>query len=279
MKLLTTLPTPSPSATPSADSTFKPYTTASVKAKLSFPASTVPSLGFPSLLRRRSSAGAGDAEEIHFSSMEYVFVGKLSVQEKSILFTLYPSPTPYARHLGNEAPTSPTTRRLSIQSLFSRPVVTRPSSSPPPELEIEEEEGAPTGGPKKLRLKRTVSKGFKDYPLFIDNKPLLAFEFTVDELSAPGSHIVVHKSKASASSFTAEHERVPAAVVVTLPSGPEGHTVGTRLELIFGEALSDDLEAEALEYHLQVAQARGKGGASSGKEAGARGSTLDSLAF
>lgn len=87
MKLLTTLPTPSPSATPSADSAFKPYTTASVKAKLSFPASTVPSLGFPSLLRRRSSAGAGDAEEIHFSSMEYVFVGKLSVQEVSPIST------------------------------------------------------------------------------------------------------------------------------------------------------------------------------------------------
>jgi len=66
-------------------------------------------------------------------------------------------------------------------------------------------------------------------------------EFTVDELAAAGSHIMVHKSKAGGGATFSATDRVPAAVVVTLPTGPEGHVVGTRLELIFGEALSDDL--------------------------------------
>lgn len=105
----------------------------------------------------------------------FLFGCLLGLQD-SILFTVFPSPTPYARHLGDEAPTSPHTRRLSFQALFSRPIV-----SPPPgneaELEIEEEDGAVPGSPKKLRLKRTASKGFKDFPLFIEVSFISAFRF------------------------------------------------------------------------------------------------------
>jgi len=78
MKLLTTLPTPT-----EPSSTFKPYTTATVKAKLAFPHHELPSTGFPSLLRRRSSSSQVGPEEVHFASMEYVFHGKLTVQEVS----------------------------------------------------------------------------------------------------------------------------------------------------------------------------------------------------
>lgn len=114
-------------------------------------------------------AARGKREQPHVAELTLSLSPRLSSTQKMLIFTVNPSPTPYARPM-TSPPSSPQTRRLSLQGLFSRPAA---PISPPADLDLEEDtEAGPAGGAKQLRLKRTVSKGFRDFPLWVEVSPV-----------------------------------------------------------------------------------------------------------
>lgn len=79
----------------------------------------------------------------------------------------------------------------------------------------------------------------------MQGKPLQAIEIPLGDLAATGAQIVMHASKAAPTFFSTSPDksanRSPATVVLTLPTGPDGHSAGSRIEIEFSSMLSDDL--------------------------------------